>query len=477
MGAAAPGSILHTCCDGGLALPAGDPKAGEEPDLSERGGKGFEGIAEVTLSRSRVREDIEALASALEGFHPYSCSRGQGSAGMQATPSVGSDSVSRPRGDALAPLATCREVSELRWVMHQYRVASRLSPSDGNRIQGLSHFVAGLETPQRALLAGTGLAGLAELRALVEEDIWSLHMHLRRFCTERSIPERQVTLDEAVQCVRGMCSRFGTTCLVSNRMIAELLGPYSAQASDGRFDLFEAVGVLLDRKVTSVELVLYDISQGTFWVVSPMVLGRQFEALYHTSVLVNGAEFWYGGCIFENEPPIDRAVFGPPLTSSCVELHPSGYRADLRVVRMGPTLVTEEEMRAFVKNMLKKKYTPETYDVLENNCNHFSQDLVCFLTGSDIPDAVLKLPDHVMDTPTAKFLRPLLNRWLRGFRAGPCEGDRRRDPDEVRDEDLCMSLLVRVGCRPSMGSELQDPKITMDRWLRGWPARSQHLLS
>merc|ERR1719433_113188 len=40
-----------------------------------------------------------------------------------------------------------------------------------------------------------------------------------------------------------------------------------------------------------------------------------------------------------------------------------------------------------------------------------------------IPEEVLNLPELVMATTTAKFLRPLLNRWLGGFGAGAAASD------------------------------------------------------
>ena len=44
-----------------------------------------------------------------------------------------------------------------------------------------------------------------------------------------------------------------------------------------------------------VELYIYDLSQGMAASLSPMLLGRSIEAIYHTAVVVYGREYFYGG--------------------------------------------------------------------------------------------------------------------------------------------------------------------------------------
>lgn len=43
-----------------------------------------------------------------------------------------------------------------------------------------------------------------------------------------------------------------------------------------------------------VELYIYDLSQGLASVMSQMLIGRQLDGIWHTSVVVYGREFFFG---------------------------------------------------------------------------------------------------------------------------------------------------------------------------------------
>jgi len=184
---------------------------------------------------------------------------------------------------------------------------------------------------------------------------------------------------------------------------------------DGRFDLWEVAAHALGRRKVPVELLLYDISNGLSSKLSPILLGRHLEAIYHSSVLVYGEEYWFGGKIFKNLPP-NRRCFGEPLTESRVPLQASEYFPELRVVRLGHTLATCEEFHRHLNGETSLEFTSESYDVMTHNCNTFSNEAITFLTGHGIPDAVRRLPELVVNTPTVQLLRPLLNKILGGFR-------------------------------------------------------------
>jgi len=191
----------------------------------------------------------------------------------------------------------------------------------------------------------------------------------------------------------------------------------------------------MDRRKTRVELLLYDISYGASRLFSPLLLGRRFEAIYHSSVLVFGTEFWYGGQIFENEPPIDPQTFGPPMSDALEQLKPSVYNKELRVVHLGSTLLTLYELREFLHKNMKGKFRPNNYDVLTHNCSHFTDNVVQFLTGKGIPDSVRRLPELVMDTPGAQLLRPFLNRWLGYFESDNNKGKEEEEELALKDDD------------------------------------------
>lgn len=41
---------------------------------------------------------------------------------------------------------------------------------------------------------------------------------------------------------------------------------------------------------------------------------------------------------------------------------------------------------------------PDKYDLLENNCNTFSNEAAQFLTGKEVPSYIIDLPKEVMTT-------------------------------------------------------------------------------
>lgn len=207
--------------------------------------------------------------------------------------------------------------------------------------------------------------------------------------------------------------------------------------SDDKIELWELIAYSLGRRKMPVELLLYDISSGASRHASPLLLGHNFEAIYHTGILAFDREFWYGGKIFHNNPP--TSAFGTPLARSGeVPLQPSYYRPELQVVHLGYTFVNSIEFNRHLSEDLAFKYTPDSYEVLTHNCNSFCEDAARFLTGSGIPTQVLELPQRMMASPVAQMLggpralRPLLNKWLGGFDS---EGNHASTTDD-REQDL-----------------------------------------
>lgn len=296
-----------------------------------------------------------------------------------------------------------------------------------------------------------------KLRSAVSEDPKSLHSFLLEFCNRHAICDGTATCQDLVRFLSELYSHYGDSPRKPCSKTAELAAQLAATCGGpqgGQIDLWEAAAQLLGRKKEPVELLLYDISQGASRLFSTLLLGRRFEAIYHSSVLVFGAEYWYGGHLFEAEPPIDAHVFGPPL-SNLELLEPSAYKAELQVVRLGYTLTTPSEFRAFLYQEMQPKYHPQNYHALTNNCINFSDDVVHFLTGRGIPDSVRRLPELLMSTPAARLLAPLLGR---SFRVSPHAGAAECDcscaapSHSVETEIKCMVDEEDAGINISIGS-------------------------
>lgn len=56
----------------------------------------------------------------------------------------------------------------------------------------------------------------------------------------------------------------------------------------------------------------------------------------------------------------------------------------------------------------KPRFCPSAYNIIRNNCNHFSNDLAFFLTGRHIPAKIMNLPNDILATPFGQAILPLL---------------------------------------------------------------------
>eukprot|EP00746_Dinoflagellata_sp_MGD_P125142 gnl/MRDRNA2_/MRDRNA2_59849_c0_seq1.p1 gnl/MRDRNA2_/MRDRNA2_59849_c0~~gnl/MRDRNA2_/MRDRNA2_59849_c0_seq1.p1 ORF type:complete len:563 (-),score=112.58 gnl/MRDRNA2_/MRDRNA2_59849_c0_seq1:225-1913(-) len=230
--------------------------------------------------------------------------------------------------------------------------------------------------------------------------------------------ELRVQMDKFVRCV--------THDTIDEPLDVDSLFQAVDVDDDGKIDLWEFLAYSMGRRKVPVELLVYDITQGNSELFSGVLLGQKLEAIYHSSVLVHGKEFWFGGNIFMNLPPMTR-VFGPTLqTSSKMKLQQSFYKsalgAPMKSVHLGYTLMTLDEIVEYQhRPSMNDKFTPQTYDVLTRNCNHYSNELAQVLCGNHIPDVITSQPLVIMDAPHMKQFRPLLNKWLGGF-AEDCGG-------------------------------------------------------
>ncbi|KAF8822466.1 UBA/TS-N domain-containing protein [Cardiosporidium cionae] len=140
--------------------------------------------------------------------------------------------------------------------------------------------------------------------------------------------------------------------------------------------------------IFKVQLLLYDISYGLARSFSGPLLGRSIEAIWHSSVLIYGKEFFYGGGINQYPQGVFQQMNG---------IQPS------RVVDMGETEVTESMLQSYLISVTHR-FKAECYDLINWNCNHFSDVLCQFLLGKSIPHYVLDLPRDILSSPIGQML-------------------------------------------------------------------------
>ncbi|KAK9370248.1 PPPDE putative peptidase domain-containing protein [Lipomyces kononenkoae] len=149
-----------------------------------------------------------------------------------------------------------------------------------------------------------------------------------------------------------------------------------------------------------VQLYVYDLSKGLARQMSMQFIGKHIEGVWHTSVVYNRVEYYYGAGIQTSSP--GSTHHGQPL----------------EVVEMGESSLPQDIVLEYIES-LKEIYRPENYDLFMHNCNNFSQDLCQFLVGKDIPAHITGLPQEVLQTPFGQMLRPMIEQSLRPITTAP----------------------------------------------------------
>ncbi|KAK7745220.1 hypothetical protein SLS62_009849 [Diatrype stigma] len=147
-----------------------------------------------------------------------------------------------------------------------------------------------------------------------------------------------------------------------------------------------------------VHLLVYDLSNGLAKQLSMSMLGFQLDAIYHTSIELEGVEYVYDSGINTIRPGTSH--LGRPLER----------------IHLGETQLPIEIVLEYLDS-LKQIYTPEAYDLFRHNCNNFSHDFATFLVGKGIPDHIKNMPQAVLDSPFGRMLQPQLEQMVQARKA------------------------------------------------------------
>ncbi|KXJ93077.1 thioredoxin [Microdochium bolleyi] len=147
-----------------------------------------------------------------------------------------------------------------------------------------------------------------------------------------------------------------------------------------------------------VHLLVYDLSGGMARQMSMGFLGFQLDAIYHTSIELDGKEFVYDGGINVIKPGTSH--LGRPLQ----RLH------------LGHTDLPMDVISEYLDS-LREIFTPQAYDLFRHNCNNFSNDFSTFLVGKGIPEHITNMPQAVLDSPFGQMLQPQLTQMVEARKA------------------------------------------------------------
>nr|POF21077.1 desumoylating isopeptidase 1 [Quercus suber] len=150
----------------------------------------------------------------------------------------------------------------------------------------------------------------------------------------------------------------------------------------------------------NVELYVYDLTGGMARTMSRQLLGIQIDAVYHTSLVLNGREIFFGAGIQECRPGTTH------------------HGAPIERIAMGATHLPLETIDEYLES-LKEVYSAASYDLFEHNCNNFTNDFGMFLVGKGVPEHITGLPRRVLDTPFGAMLRPQIDASMRSVTQAP----------------------------------------------------------
>ncbi|XP_035432989.1 uncharacterized protein LOC118264555 isoform X3 [Spodoptera frugiperda] len=199
----------------------------------------------------------------------------------------------------------------------------------------------------------------------------------------------------------------------------------------------------------AVELYIYDLTNGLASILSPSILGRQIEGVWHTAVVVYDREFFYGGSGITSCAP-GGTQLGPPH----------------RVERLGETFVPFQVFSEYIQGLSTTTYSPGAYNLLEHNCNHFSEEVAQFLCGAHVPKHIVAQPDDLLAPGARAALQALLDNLVPQaqtvYANGGARTARADSPDyltlnsqieEVRDGTVRRAASQELGARRSTLAE------------------------
>jgi hypothetical protein len=126
-------------------------------------------------------------------------------------------------------------------------------------------------------------------------------------------------------------------------------------------------------------------------MMSPLILGRQIDGIWHTAVVVFGREYFFGSQGITSCSP-GSTVLGQPT----------------KIERIGDTFIPYTVFKDYLRGLAESTFRGSNYNLIKHNCNTFSEDLCQFLCGSSIPKYILDLPQDLLSTPIGQSLGPLI---------------------------------------------------------------------
>jgi len=149
----------------------------------------------------------------------------------------------------------------------------------------------------------------------------------------------------------------------------------------------------------TVELFVYDLTKGMAHMMSQMLLGRQVDGIWHTSIVAYGREYFFGSGGVQSCRP------GGTILGEATQ-----------VISLGETFIPYQVFLEYVLGLGETTFSPNSYDLFKHNCNNFTNEVSQFLCGKGIPKYILDVPEEILGTSLGQTLKPLIDSLSEGAR-------------------------------------------------------------
>lgn len=150
--------------------------------------------------------------------------------------------------------------------------------------------------------------------------------------------------------------------------------------------------------MTEIKLAIYDLSHGLARSLSAQFLGpaHAVDIVPHTAILAFGREYYFGGGI-----------------QNCTHGEFTAYSGlmPIEIQSLGHTTLTQQQFEAWCTTVGASEFAPETYDLLQHNCNTFSNVAATRGLGlsQGVPQWILDVPGRFLASPMGQMIRPILD--------------------------------------------------------------------
>ncbi|XP_020280923.1 uncharacterized protein LOC109853337 isoform X2 [Pseudomyrmex gracilis] len=180
---------------------------------------------------------------------------------------------------------------------------------------------------------------------------------------------------------------------------------------------------------TTVELYIYDLTKGMASVMSPILIGRQLDGIWHTAIVAYGREYFFGPAGIQSIRPLrrwssSRRTRYSARVLSFLYVGGTELGEPQRVEKLGETHLPYTVFLEYINGLGTSTFAPGTYNLFKHNCNSFTEEVSNFLVGSGIPKYILDLPEEILQTPIGQALGPLIETLSNSSSSGFTVGQR-----------------------------------------------------